>query len=464
MTHKHSVAIFGAAVAGSEAAATLASHDVEVFVFEQNALPYGKIEYGLPMWHIKLRDKYEKIIDEKLDHPGVRFMPLVKLGRDLSFSDVVEKWPFQVVLLATGAWRDRPLPVPGVDDYIGRGFYYQNPLVSWFNQKHDPAYQGPGFDLKEGAIIIGGGLASIDVAKIVMLETFMARAREMGREIDLFTLERLGLPAAAEQLELDLKQMNLKPCTIYYRRRRIDMPLSSNPEVESEEAWAKVHNVREKILTRAQGKYLFKVEELHSPVKTIVERDRLAGLVFRKNEIRDGRLQAVADSDYEVQAPLVISSIGSIPEPIEGVPWEGEKMALADVNTGRVKGWDHVYVLGNALTGKGNIKESLHHGRKISENIAREYLGLQETADEAYEIKLPIADQIDNLKKEIESRPPLSKEEYDYLCQCVGDACHCMVGEGEIPGCTCTHYKDWIETHMPLRLENMIRDKQNEQK
>jgi len=146
------------------------------------------------------------------------------------------------------------------------------------------------------------------------------------------------------------------------------------------------------------------------------------------------------------------------------VPWEGEKMALADVNTGRVKGWDHVYVLGNALTGKGNIKESLHHGRKISENIAREYLGLQETADEAYEIKLPIADQIDNLKREIESRPPLSKEEYDYLCQCVGDACHCMVGEGEIPGCTCTHYKGWIETHKPPRLENMIREKQNEQK
>ncbi len=463
MTHKHSVAIFGAAVAGSEAAATLASHDVEVFVFEQNALPYGKIEYGLPMWHIKLRDKYEKIIDEKLDQPGVRFLPLVKLGRDLSFREVVEEWPFQVVLLATGAWRDRPLPVDGVDSYIGRGFYYQNPLVSWFNQKHDPGYDGPSFELREGAAIIGGGLASIDVAKIVMLETFMDRARELGREIDLFTLERLGLPAAAEKLGLDLQRMNLKPCTIFYRRRRIDMPLSANPGEDSPEAWEKVYNVREKILSRAQGKYLFHVQELHTPVRTIVEGDRLAGLVFRKNEIRDGKLLAVAGSEYEVYAPLVISSIGSIPEPIEGVPWEGEKMALADANTGRVKGWDHVYVLGNALTGKGNIKESLHHGRKVSENIAREYLGLQETSDEAYEIKIPVADQINNLKKEIESRPPLSREEYDYLCRCVGEACGCMVGEDDIPGCNCMHYKDWIEKHKPLRLEDMIREKQSEQ-
>jgi flavin-dependent dehydrogenase len=59
------VAIFGGAVAGSEAALQLSRRGIYTVVFEQNALPYGKIEDGLPKWHVKLRNKEEEKIDEK---------------------------------------------------------------------------------------------------------------------------------------------------------------------------------------------------------------------------------------------------------------------------------------------------------------------------------------------------------------------------------------------------------------
>ena len=65
MRPTHYVAVFGGAVAGSEAAFQLSQKGIRVAVFEQNALPYGKIEAGLPKWHHKLRDRQEKIIDEK---------------------------------------------------------------------------------------------------------------------------------------------------------------------------------------------------------------------------------------------------------------------------------------------------------------------------------------------------------------------------------------------------------------
>ena len=55
----HFVAIFGGAVAGSEAAFQMANRGFRVVVFDQNTLPYGKIEDGLPKWHDKLRDKEE---------------------------------------------------------------------------------------------------------------------------------------------------------------------------------------------------------------------------------------------------------------------------------------------------------------------------------------------------------------------------------------------------------------------
>ena len=42
-----------------------------VIVFEQNPRPYGKIEDGLPRWHVKQRrDEYEEI-NERLDHPNI---------------------------------------------------------------------------------------------------------------------------------------------------------------------------------------------------------------------------------------------------------------------------------------------------------------------------------------------------------------------------------------------------------
>jgi flavin-dependent dehydrogenase len=75
----HFVAIVGGAVAGSEAAYRLSQRGIYSVVFEQNALPYGKIEDGLPMWHVKLRNSEERKIDDKLTQPCVFFVLCVWL-------------------------------------------------------------------------------------------------------------------------------------------------------------------------------------------------------------------------------------------------------------------------------------------------------------------------------------------------------------------------------------------------
>ncbi|RMH65768.1 MAG: hypothetical protein D6677_01685 [Calditrichaeota bacterium] len=456
MNAKHAVAIFGGAVAGSEAAANLARDDVVVFVFEQNALPYGKIEYGLPMWHIKLRDKYERLIDDKLNRPNIHFIPGVKLGREIDFSELVEKWPFAAVLLATGAWKDRPLPVPGIDAYIGKGLYYQNPFVQWFNHKHRSDYDGPQCHVEEGAIIVGGGLASIDVAKIHMMENFLKKVRSMGLEMDIFTLERLGLPKAAEKLGISLSQLDIQPCTIYYRRRLVDMPLSPNPPRDEPSLWEKTHQVRLKILTLAREKYLFNVEELHSPVDMHVQDGRLKGLVFRRNQPGENGPVGIPGSAYVVPAPLVISSIGSIPEKIPGVPCLGDRLCVEDPQTGKLNGLGHVYALGNAITGKGNIKESLHHGRKVSEHIVRAYLGLEETPDAPEEIKTPVKGQVDNLMKDIQRQPELEPEQYAGLCRLIEETCPDRPGMGsDRPG---VDYVKWVAEHKPERLEDQLKE------
>ncbi len=454
---KHWVVVFGGAVAGSEAAAIMADKGVNVVLFEQNALPYGKIEYGLPKWHIKLRDKQERNIDEKINHPNIYFVPLCKLGRDIDFNDVCTCWGVNAVLLATGAWLDRPFPVKEIESFTGKGFYYQNPLVHWFNQKDDPAYTGESCQVEDGAIIVGGGLASIDVAKILMIETFQKAIAHYGKSMDVFSIERLGLPKAADMLGLSINDLGLKGCTIFYRRRMVDMPLSANPAENTPEAWEKTHAVRLRILSKAREKYLFKVVDRHSPESLLVKNDRINGLVFRENRVaEDGRI-IPTNILHKIEAPLVISSIGSIPEPIEGLELTGEYIQPVDEKSGQCHCVTNVFVLGNAITGKGNIKESLQHGRRVSEIVASEFLGLgdEDNRDEI-EIKTPVARQVAEINNVVGCAPfPLPDE-----VRKITDTIKRLQEKAGYNG----DYKEWIQAHLPVRLEDILKKNEKENK
>ena len=117
----HFVAIIGGAIAGSVCAEILADHGIRVAVIEQNRRPYGKIEDGLPRWHVEQRKQEFSRIDARLKKSGVYFIPSTKLGRDLDFQDLCNKWGFSAVILANGAWRDRDLGVPGADKFVDKG-------------------------------------------------------------------------------------------------------------------------------------------------------------------------------------------------------------------------------------------------------------------------------------------------------------------------------------------------------
>ena len=369
----HIVAIFGGGIAGSEAALRLADRGIRSVVFEMEALPWGKIELGLPKWHVKQRNKEEDGIDERIGHPLVSYVPLTKLGRDIIIDDVL-KWGFSAIMLATGAWRDRPLAIEGIDDYQGRGFYYQNPYVAWFNQYHDPDYAGPQMEVVDGAVVVGGGLASLDVVKILMLETTVSRLRERGLEADLFALEKKGIPKILAQLGVEWDELGIEGCTLYYRRTAQDMPLMPLDDNPSEEKLAKARLVREKLLNNFLKKYLFRFEPCKVSVDKIVEGDRVAGLLFRDTEVADGRVRVLDGTETEVRTPLVISSIGSIPEPMPGIEMEWELLKVENEDTGKLAGFDDVFALGNAVTGRGNIQASRVHGRQVADYLMDEFL------------------------------------------------------------------------------------------
>lgn len=436
------VAIFGGACAGSEAAHQLAQRGIYVAVFDQQTLPYGKIEDGLPKWHVKLRDKEEAKINQKLSHPNVFFVPNTKLGRDIDFQDVVNNWGFSAVLLASGAWRDRPLPVEGVDAYVGKGLYYQNPFVDWFNHHHEPGYNKYDYHVADGAIVIGGGLASIDVVKILMLETTVEALAKRGIQMDVITLEHKGIPKALEELGLTFADLGLKGCTLFYRRRNIDMPLNTIPKDLPPDKVEKMQQVRVKILKNAMEKYLFHFQERSVPVDKIVENDRLVGLVFQRTEIVDGRVKSLPGTEFEVRAPLIVSSIGSIPEPIPGIPTRGELFDIRDEETGKLDDFDHVFALGNAVTGRGNIRESELHSRKVVTHVIENFLNWQEGDAETYTDESRLTPEVISQKK------ILTPSQVQSLLEKIQNRQKEVGYHGD--------FMKWVEEHLPVRLEDMV--------
>ncbi|HLH75340.1 MAG TPA: hypothetical protein VKV28_00915 [Candidatus Binataceae bacterium] len=374
---QHVVAVVGGATAGSEVARILAERGAVVFVIEQNPRPYGKIEDGLPRWHRKQRLEEYRAIDSRLSHPNIEFVPRTSLGRDVHFEDLVHNWELSALVLAHGAWRDRPFPVEGADRFVGRGLVYQNSLIYWFNHYPEAGYDGPRYDVPGGVLVVGGGLASIDVVKVLQIHVVLTALAQRGLEAQMEELEREGLEPVLKHHGLTWDDLKIAPCRLYYRRRVLDMPLSDIPSEANPKRAEMLRQARAKILEKAQRKYLFEFQESSVPTAIIENDGRLAGLVISRTEHSDGRVRLVPGSAQEIPATMVVSSIGSIPAELAGLPCEGEVYSYVDRARGLLMAEPTlVFAAGNVLSGKGNIKDSLESGSEIGQRLAEQYLGL----------------------------------------------------------------------------------------
>ncbi len=100
-----------------------------------------------------------------------------------------------------------------------------------------------------------------------------------------------------------------------------------------------------------------------------------------RTTVEGGRVREVEGSDFEARAPLVVSSIGSLPQLIEGAPTEGDLYPFDSAERGVLRGVDGVFGLGNVLTGKGNIRDSRVNASIVAERIIENLLGVPDTPD-----------------------------------------------------------------------------------
>jgi len=412
---QHFVAIVGGAIAGSVAAEILADRGTRVVVIEQNTRPYGKIEDGLPRWHVEQRKQEYGRIDARLKKPGVAYLPCTRLGRDIEFHDLCENWGFSAVILANGAWRDRELGIPGAEQYVGKGLVYQNPFIYWYNHHSEKGYTGPQYEAPDEALVVGGGLASIDVVKVLQLENYERALKARGFDVGMHEMERKGIPATCKTLGVQPDQLGVKGCLLIYRRREQDMPLAQPPDNATSEQIARTEGVRQKMLRLARDKYLFRVQDRRMPVGLIVENGRLAGLKVVETKVEGKRAEAIPGTEQELRAPLVVSSIGSVPEVIPGIQMRGEYYTFKDEALPQYLGSDRVFGVGNVVTGQGNIRASLVHSQEVTNRLVENYIGVG-SGNADYVAMYAAAEargaaQARAVEEKIEALPPLSESQ-----------------------------------------------------
>ena len=182
------------------------------------------------------------------------------------------------------------------------------------------------------------------------------------------------------------------------------------------------------------------------PIDKIVERDRLVGLIFQQTKVENGRVVPIPDSERTVRSTYVISSIGSVPDHIPGIPTRGQTYDVEDEVYCRIAGYTRVFALGNTVTGRGNIKESMAHGRAISKNVIEGYLG-HASGEPDEEVTNRISSAVTAITDEIRNcqMSPASMK----AIQAQVDKHHNRAGYAG-------DYREWVHKHMPDRLEHLL--------
>ena len=118
MTLSLRVAIVGAGPAGIYAGnilhrqVTEQGGTVAIDLFESLPAPYGLIRYGVAPDHPRIKGIVTSL-HEMLDAGTIRLIGNVEVGRDITVDELRAR--YDAVIFATGALKDAPLDIPGID-------------------------------------------------------------------------------------------------------------------------------------------------------------------------------------------------------------------------------------------------------------------------------------------------------------------------------------------------------------
>ncbi|MBN2125313.1 MAG: FAD-dependent oxidoreductase [Deltaproteobacteria bacterium] len=299
--------VVGAGPAGLACAYELIMAGCEVRVLDALDRPGGMLVGGIPPFRLP-----RWVIDHDVGmirSLGVEFVPNLSLGKDFTLQKLKEEGA-DAVILATGAWQDQGLGIPGEEtqgmmtclDFLGK------------------ANAGKQEPLHGRVLVIGGGNAAVDTARSAL---------------------RLG----ADEV------------VILYRRTREEMPA-----IEEE--------VEEALKEGVQIRFLLGPKQVVSRNGRVAGVEMLRMELGAPDESGRKRPVPVEGSAFVEPASTVITAVGQRPDTsfLKGEGVSGKKVLECDAS-GMVMGHEAVFAAGDALSGPSTVVEATASGKRAARRV-----------------------------------------------------------------------------------------------
>lgn len=296
-----SVAILGSGPAGLSAAFQLARRGFAVTIYESASQAGGMLRLGIPKYRLPREILDKEIAD--IQSLGVEILLNTTVGKDVTIDELKNKFNF--VLIATGAYKARPMGIPGEDlAGVAPGLDF----LRKFNLTGNA-------EVKKRLVVIGGGNTAIDCA-------------------------RMGIRMNAE-------------VTIVYRRTRKEMPAVPEEIHEAEAEGVKIVELATPVEYFGDGR----LQKIRVQKMELGEPD----------ESGRRRPVPIENSEYEIEADEVMLAIGEVPN-LDFLPDTIEqKWNRIDVNTMQMTNEKSVFACGDAANGNnGTVVDAIATGKQAA--------------------------------------------------------------------------------------------------
>ena len=352
------LAIIGAGPAGIYAADLIlkAERDFEVSIdlFDHLPAPYGLVRYGVAPDHPRIKGIINAL-HEVLDRGDIRFFGNVRYGQDIDLEDL--KKHYNAVIFATGAIKDAPLAIPGIDL---DGSYGAADFVNWYDAHPDVARSWP-LNAKEVAVI-GNGNVALDVARMMAKRPDDLLATDIPDHVyqglrdspvtDVHVFGRRG-PAQVKFSPLELREalhIDGVQAIVYDEDFQYDQ--GSQDAIDSNNQIRVMVKTLEQLRANPQEPQDRRLH-LHffaSPVEVVGQDGKVAGLTIEKTKL-DGSGGVVATGEttsFPIQA--IYRAVGYFGSPVDKIPFDSKSGVIPN-QAGRVIGEDGKNLQGVYCTG-----------------------------------------------------------------------------------------------------------------
>ena len=363
-------AIIGSGPSGMYAADALLEGNpgCRIDVYDRLPVPFGLIRYGVAPDHYKTKNTARQFA-RTLDLPNVRFFGNVEIGRDVTLDEL--KNSYDAVILAIGAYNDRPLGIPGEDL---PGVYGACAFVGWYNGHPDYRDLDPRLDT-ESVAVVGVGNVALDVCRVLAKTAAEMDESDIAAHaltaIQKAPLKRLHMFGRRGPIEAGFTPKELGELRDLERAVAVidpkQLPDHVEGDFEGREKGVKEKNLaifKELAVNKPGTAPITLKIEFYAAPKEILGKTRVEGIRMERTRVENGRAVSTGET-FDIPCGAVVKAIGYFSRAPAGVPMNGGTIANTD-------GWvcDNLWVVGWSKRGpSGTIPTNGPESREVAERV-----------------------------------------------------------------------------------------------